>query len=106
MTHELYFLPEALVEWNGLDGSIKALFKSGLKKRLVTPRVPGSALRPPLIDCYKIKIRGVGYRLVYLVRDDETPPDIVVLAMGRRDGGIYEAAASAWEEGRNLQVGD
>ncbi|MDB5787875.1 type II toxin-antitoxin system RelE/ParE family toxin [Caballeronia mineralivorans] len=106
MTRELYFLPEALVEWNDLDGSIKALFKSGLKKRLVTPRVPGSALRPPLIDCYKIKLRGVGYRLVYLVRDDETPPDIVVLAMGRRDGGIYEAAASAWEEGRNLQVGD
>jgi len=106
MTRELYFLPEALVEWNDLDGSIKALFKSGLKKRLVTPRVPGSALRPPLIDCYKIKIRGVGYRLVYLVRDDETPPDIVVLAIGRRNGGIYEAAASAWEEGRNLQVGD
>lgn len=106
MTRELYFLPEALVEWNDLDGSIKALFKSGLKKRLVTPRVPGSALRPPLIDCYKIKLRGVGYRLVYLVRDDETPPDIVVLALGRRDGGIYEAAASAWEEGRNLQVGD
>ena len=106
MTRELYFLPEALVEWNDLDGSIKALFKSGLKKRLVTPRVPGSALRPPLIDCYKIKLRGVGYRLVYLVRDDETPPDIVVLAIGRRNGGIYEAAASAWEEGRNLQVGD
>jgi len=106
MTRELYFLPEALVEWNDLDGSIKALFKSGLKKRLVTPRVPGSALRPPLIDCYKIKIRGVGYRLVYLVRDDETPPDIVVLTIGRRNGGIYEAAASAWEEGRNLQVGD
>lgn len=104
MTHELRFVPEALEDWADLDGSVKALFKSGLKKRLVTPRVPGSELRPPLVDCYKIKLRGVGYRLVYLVRDNENPPDIVVLAVGRRDGGIYEDAAAAWEEGRDLEV--
>jgi len=55
-----------------------------------------------LVDCYKIKLRGVGYRLVYLVRDEATPPDIVVLVVGRRDGGIYEAAAEMLESGRNL----
>lgn len=103
MAHELRFVPEALEDWADLDGSVKALFKSGLKKRLLTPRVPGTELRAPLVDCYKIKLRGVGYRLVYLVRDSENPPDIVVLAVGRRDGGIYEAAATAWEEGRGLQ---
>lgn len=96
-------MPEALVDWADLDGSVKALFKNGLKKRLLTPRVPGAELRAPLVDCYKIKLRGVGYRLVYLVRDIENPPDIVVLAVGRRDGGIYEAAAAAWEEGRSLE---
>ena len=96
-------MPEALVDWADLDGSVKALFKNGLKKRLLTPRVPGAELRAPLVDCYKIKLRGVGYRLVYLVRDSENPPDIVVLAVGRRDGGIYEAAAAAWEEGRSLE---
>jgi len=102
MTHDLRFVPEALEEWAALDGSVKAHFKTALKKRLETPRVPGAELRAPLRDCYKIKLRGVGYRLVYLVRDGESPPDIVVLAVGRRDGGIYEAAATAWEEGQNL----
>lgn len=102
MPHELRFVPEALENWAKLDGSVKALFKSALKRRLATPRIPGAELRPPLIDCYKIKLRGVGYRLVYLVRDDENPPDIVVLAAGRRDGGIYEDAAAAWEGGQDL----
>ncbi|MDW3683623.1 type II toxin-antitoxin system RelE/ParE family toxin [Cupriavidus sp. CV2] len=104
MAHELRFVPEALMDWAKLDGSVKALFKDALKKRVATPRIPGAELRPPLIDCYKIKLRGVGYRLVYLVRDNENPPDIIVLAVGRRDGGIYENAAAAWEGGRDFDV--
>jgi mRNA interferase RelE/StbE len=106
MTHKLRFVPEALEDWADLDGSIKKLFKSALAKRLKTPRTPGSELRPPLIDCYKIKLRGIGHRLVYLVRDGNVPPDIVVLAVGRRDGGIYETAAAAWEEGQVFEVGE
>ncbi|GAA0493221.1 type II toxin-antitoxin system RelE/ParE family toxin [Pigmentiphaga sp. GD03639] len=102
MSYKLFFLPEARQEWDGLDGSLRTLFKAALKKRLETPRLPGSQLRPPLVDCYKIKLRGVGYRLVYLVRDEATPPDIVVLVVGRRDGGIYEAAAEMLESGRNV----
>jgi mRNA interferase RelE/StbE len=102
MAHELLFVPEALQDWVELDGPVKALFKQALKKRLQEPRVPGSQLRSPLVDCYKINLRGVGYRLVYLVRDDQALPDIVVLAVGRRDGGIYEAAAAAWERGLGL----
>ncbi len=103
MTYELRFVPEALEDWAGLDGSIRKLFKSALAKRLKPPRTPGSELRPPLVDCYKIKLRGIGYRLIYLVRDRNAPPDIVVLAVGRRDGGIYETAAAAWEEGQVLE---
>lgn len=103
MAHELRFVPEALDDWADLDGSVKTLFKSGLKMRLITPRVPGAELRAPLVDCYKFKLRGAGYRLVYLERDSEDPPDIVVLAIGRRDGGIYEAAALAWEEARGIR---
>jgi mRNA interferase RelE/StbE len=103
MAYELRFVPEALDDWAQLDGSVKALFKAGLKKRLLTPRVPGAELRSPLVDCYKIKLRGIGYRLVYLVRDGEAPADIVVLAVGRRDGGIYKAAAAVWERGRSLE---
>ncbi|SAK68971.1 addiction module antitoxin [Caballeronia fortuita] len=102
MTHELRFVPEALDDWAKLDGSVKALFKQALRRRLETPRTPGSELHSPLVDCYKIKLRGLGYRLVYLVRDDEVDRDIIVLAVGRRDGGIYEAAAAAWEQAQSL----
>lgn len=100
MTYTLFFLPDARSEWDNLDGSIKKLFKTALKRRLETPKVPGAQLRAPLLDCYKIKLRGVGYRLVYLVRDDDQAPSIVVLTVGRRDGGIYEAAAAAFEAAR------
>ncbi|MFW2273285.1 type II toxin-antitoxin system RelE/ParE family toxin [Burkholderia cenocepacia] len=34
-------------------------------------------------DCYKIKLRGVGYRLVYEVRDEEVI--VLVIAVGRRE---------------------
>jgi mRNA interferase RelE/StbE len=103
MAHELRFVPEALADWADLDGSLKALFKKALIDRLEAPRVPGAELGPPLVDCYKIGLRGVRYRLVYLVRDSETPANLVVLAVGRRDGGIYETAAAAWAEGRDLE---
>ena len=45
MAHELLFVPEALEYWADLDGSVKALFKNALKKRLLTPRLPGAELR-------------------------------------------------------------
>lgn len=102
MAHTLLFLPQARTEWDELDGSLKKLFKNALAKRLVTPRVPGAQLRAPLVDCYKIKLRGIGYRLVYLVRDDVEVLNIVVLTVGRRDGGIYEAAAAAFDAGRHF----
>jgi len=102
MAYKLFFLPQARMEWEQLDGSLKQLFKNTLAKRLVTSRVPGAQLRAPLIDCYKIKLRGIGYRLIYLVRDDREVPNIVVLTVGRRNGGIYEAAAAAFEAGRHF----
>lgn len=54
--HRLKFLPEALVEWNALDGSIKEVLKKLLKKRLAQPRLPGTELHGELRDCYKIKL--------------------------------------------------
>lgn len=38
MPHELRFVPEALENWAKLEGSVKALFKSALKRRPATPR--------------------------------------------------------------------
>lgn len=34
-------------------------------------------------DCYKIKLRGAGYRLVYQVQDDRVV--VFVVAVGRRE---------------------
>ena len=61
--YRLKFLPDALDEWNALDGSVKEVLKKLLKKRLEHPRVSGAELHGDLRDCYKIKLRKQGYRL-------------------------------------------
>jgi len=43
-------------------------------------------------DCYKIKLRAAGYRLVYRV--DDAVVTVVVVAVGRRDRNlVYKIAA-------------
>nr|WP_229799762.1 type II toxin-antitoxin system mRNA interferase toxin, RelE/StbE family [Vogesella fluminis] len=85
------FLPEALAEWNALDGSVKEVLKKLLKKRLDQPRLPGAELRGDLRDCYKIKLLKQGYRLVYQVEDDVLV--VLVLAVAKReDMAVYRAA--------------
>ena len=82
MTYKLRFHELALVEWHKLDGSIKSQFKKKLAERLEQPRVQSSALSG-MKDCYKIKLRQLGYRIVYRV-DDEIV-SVTVIATGKRD---------------------
>lgn len=92
MSYELKFKEEAWREWNDLDGSIRELFKKKLKERVANPKVPSAKLRT-MSDCYKIKLRGPGYRLVYQVRDNAFV--IVVIAVGKRDKNqVYKIAGS------------
>ena len=89
--YRLKFLPDALDEWNALDGSVKEVLKKLLKKRLEQPRVPGAELHGDLRDCYKIKLATVGYRLVYRVEDETV--FVTVIAVGKRDRlKVYETA--------------
>ena len=81
--YRLKFLPEALAEWNALDGSVKEVLKKLLKKRLDQPRLPGAELHGDLRDCYKIKLLKLGYRLVYQVEDDVLV--VLVLAVAKRE---------------------
>jgi len=81
--YRLKLMPEALDEWNKLDGSIKVLLKKQLKKRLESPHSPGNELRGDLKDCYKIKLRKQGYRLVYQVEDNVLT--VLVLAVAKRE---------------------
>lgn len=91
MTYELGFVYEALAEWRKLDGSIREQFKKKLAERLVAPRVPAAKLSGHP-DRYKIKLRSVGYRLVYEVRDEELI--VVVVSVGKRErSAVYRAAA-------------
>ncbi|MEO6015253.1 MAG: type II toxin-antitoxin system RelE/ParE family toxin [Devosia sp.] len=61
-------------------------FKKVLRRRVENPHVPAARLRAKG-KVYKIKLRGVGYRLVYEVRDETLV--LLVIGVGRRDEG-YE----------------
>ena len=90
MTFKLRFHELAWAEWQKLDGSIKAPFKKKLIERLQEPRIPSAALSN-MPDCYKIKLRQAGYRLVYRVDVDTV--FVTVIAVGKRDkNGVYETA--------------
>ncbi len=70
MSYKLKFLPSALKEWKKLAPPIQKQFKNKLKERMQNPRNKTSQLRG-FKDVYKIKLRSVGYRLVYEVNDSE-----------------------------------
>ncbi|MBT4269436.1 MAG: type II toxin-antitoxin system RelE/ParE family toxin [Deltaproteobacteria bacterium] len=91
MTYKLDFLVEALKEWKALDASTKVQFKKKLKERLANPRVP-SARMSGTTNRYKIKLRAIGYRLVYEVIDDEVV--VIVVAVGKRERNkVYKIAS-------------
>ena len=90
MTYELGFLDEALKEWHKLDASVREQFKTKLAERLENPRIASARLSGHQ-DRYKIKLRSVGYRLVYEVRENRFI--VVVVAVGKRErNAVYKAA--------------
>ena len=90
MTFKLRFHELAWAEWQKLDGSVKAPIKKKLLERLQEPRLPSAALSN-MPDCYKIKLRQAGDRLVYRVDDDTV--FVTVIAVGKRDKNlVYDTA--------------
>jgi len=85
MNYRVKFLPSALKEWKKLAPPIQKQFKKKLKERAANPRNKASQLRG-FKDVYKIKLRSVGYRLVYEVSDREII--IIVIAVGKRGRGL------------------
>ena len=89
-TYRLVFKSDAVKEWYKLDNTVRLQFKKKLKERLLNPKI-GSAKLSGLDDCYKIKLRSAGYRLVYQVRDTELV--VSVVSVGKRDrNAVYKAA--------------
>lgn len=90
MTYELEFDPRALKEWSKLGETVKKQFKKKLAGVLVNPRIESAHLHN-LPDCYKIKLRSQGYRLVYQVQDNVVT--VVVIAIGKREkSAVYHDA--------------
>lgn len=85
MSYSLEFVESALKEWRKLAPGIREQLKHKLGERLHNPHVPSARLHG-LPDCYKIKLRTAGYRLVYQVNDKVVV--VTVIAVGKRDKGL------------------
>ncbi|CNF46523.1 type II toxin-antitoxin system RelE family toxin [Yersinia mollaretii] len=90
MSYKLEFEENALKEFKKLGATLREQFKKKLGTVLENPHIPANKLRG-MPDCYKIKLRTSGYRLVYQVNDGEVI--ILVLAVGKRDrSAVYQIA--------------
>jgi len=96
MSYELHFHPLALKEWKKLAKGLQEQFKKILKRRIEDPHVISSILGGKLKDCYKIKLRQSGYRLVYHVNDNKLI--ITIIAVGKRNKNeVYDEAENRTE---------
>ncbi|NBA96087.1 type II toxin-antitoxin system RelE/ParE family toxin [Pseudomonas sp. R5(2019)] len=90
MTYSLEFDRRALKEWQKLGDTLRQQFKKKLAEVLENPRVEANRVRH-LPDCYKLKLRSAGYRLIYQVLDKEVI--VFVVAIGKREReATYEDA--------------
>lgn len=90
MTYNLEFLPSARKEWDKLGHTLREQFKKKLAERLMLPRVPSDALHG-MPDCYKIKLKASGYRLVYQVIEARVVVSVVAVGKHERSD-VYERA--------------
>lgn len=90
MTYRIEFIPSSEKEFRKLDISLRKQFIEKLKERAENPRIESAKLRG-MKDCYKIKLRNAGYRLVYQVIDERIV--VKVIAVGKRDrSDVYNKA--------------
>lgn len=89
--YALEFNVQARKEWDKLGNTIQLQFAKKLKERLENPRVEADKLQD-MPNCYKIKLRSIGYRLVYEVVDERLI--VTVIAVGKRERSkAYGSAA-------------
>lgn len=96
MSYNLEFKPKALKEWKKLNSTIKEQFKKKLIERLENPKVPKDKLSG-YENVYKIKLRSIGYRLAYEVKEEQIV--VLVLTVGKRENNqVYDNLASREKE--------
>ena len=90
MTYKLGFHFAALDEWRKLDNTVASQLQKKLIERLENPIVPSDRVSGGA-DLYKIKLRTVGYRLVYQVQNQQLI--VLVLSVGKRERNVaYKSA--------------
>lgn len=91
--YKVLLTKESRKEWNNIDHSVKRLFKRKLSSLILNPIVENNRLRGKLSNCFKIKLKRAGYRLVYEVRSQTVV--LVVWAVDKReDNKVYDSAIS------------
>lgn len=91
MTYSLEFDTRALKEWQKLGDTVRQQLKKKLAEVLLNPRIEANRLHS-LPDCYKIKLRSSGYRLVYQVLDHEVVVFVVAVDRREREQAYRKAA--------------
>ncbi|MBC3468067.1 type II toxin-antitoxin system RelE/ParE family toxin [Pseudomonas sp. RW10S2] len=92
MTYSLEFDARALKEWQTLGDTVRQQLKKKLISVLMNPRIEANRLHS-LPDCYKVKLRSSGYRLVYQVIDQEVVVFVVAVDKREREQAYRKAAA-------------
>ncbi|MGI4775499.1 MAG: type II toxin-antitoxin system RelE family toxin [Janthinobacterium lividum] len=90
MTYRLLFHELALKEWYKLDPTIREQFKKKLTKILANPHIASLKLNN-MKDCYKVKLRSIGYRLVYKIVEDKLIVQVIAVGV-RNKNYVYEKA--------------
>jgi len=86
----LDFDERALKEWRKLGSTVREHLKMKLAEVLESPRIEANNLRD-MPDCYKIKLRSSGYRLIYQVIDEKVV--VFVISIGKRERSeVYNEA--------------
>lgn len=89
--YKVYCAESAYKDWTKLNHSVRLKFIKKLQKLVVCPRIEGNRLSGELSDCYKIKLRRDGFRLVYQVIDEKII--LMIWAVDKRDKQkAYEVA--------------
>ena len=86
MAYFLDFDERALKEWRKLGSTVREQLKKKLVEVLESPRIEANKLRG-MPDCYKIKLRSSGYRLVYQVIDEKVVVFVISVASAFVLGG-------------------
>ena len=79
MSYKLAFLKKALKEWEKLDNETKSIFKKKLEKILKKPHIPKNKIKG-FENVYKIKLKQKGYRLAYLIEENEKTVTVIIIA--------------------------